>query len=129
MDTMKKSAGNKVVWSVDANAVGRPLIKINAATENRLTIEVKWKGNEFEKPGIRKNYAKGDIMDAAFKRSVIVGVFDPQKAFKSLYAVDDQRLVHAFRDPDLFNENLFLYICGSFCQLIKAAFPDGKHML
>jgi hypothetical protein len=70
--------GTKAKWNFDKNAVGRPMILVNAPSGNEFRIEIKWKGARMQEPRIELSTIRAKKIQLSYNVGSLVNFFDPQ---------------------------------------------------
>lgn len=74
----------KVQWKNISDAVGKPVIEINALPAKKYVITILWKGAKPVLPPGEKTYAKGSTIAENFSNATLVKLLDPQNALTGI---------------------------------------------
>jgi hypothetical protein len=77
--------GKPAKWNWMQNAVGQPMISIEAGKQQLPIIKITWAGDDFEKINIAYHYYGDSVTDIIkLQKAVCIGVDDPQGAFRKV---------------------------------------------
>jgi hypothetical protein len=82
--------GKKAIWKNNGDAIGVPVIDINAGVQNKYEIKITWVRNKAAVVGIQSKYINGDKLGAQFPGAIISDVTDPQKVLQSVQKNNSQ---------------------------------------
>ena len=76
--------GKKCAWVNNSDALGLPVLTINASAASKYSIEIVWKGNDIEHPQINAAYQQGNNIQLKYKLAKVLDLFDPQEALDKI---------------------------------------------
>jgi hypothetical protein len=71
--------GKPATYTVDKEAVGTPELIITATVSDRYQIEIRWKGNNIERPVLKNSYAAGEQLELSLHKAALTKMYDPQQ--------------------------------------------------
>ncbi|MEI9806891.1 MAG: DUF4450 domain-containing protein [Bacteroidota bacterium] len=81
--------GKKTGWKNNGDAIGIPVIEINAGIQAKYVIKVIWAGNKTNITGVQPHYITGDKLEVQLPTAVIQNVSDPQEVLQQLQSKGD----------------------------------------
>jgi hypothetical protein len=82
--------GKKVLWKNVDDAIGSPVIEVDAEKQTKYVINIVWQGNISSVIELEKFYVNGSKIDVQFPNAVIQKVFDPQNILKDVQAKESK---------------------------------------
>ncbi|OCX51986.1 hypothetical protein BEL04_16895 [Mucilaginibacter sp. PPCGB 2223] len=76
--------GKPVVWKNLPQAVGKPVIEIDAPAAEKYVIMIEWQGEKPALPSAEKTYAIGGVLNENIKGATVISVYDPQQVLSNV---------------------------------------------
>ena len=80
--------GKKAIWRNKTDAVGSPMIVIEAGNEKKYLINIVWENECTKAEGLEEEYANGSNIEIKYGAAVVQEIADPQKIFQSTQKKD-----------------------------------------
>ncbi len=71
--------GKKVSWKNVDDAIGIPLVEINAVAQPKYVVKIVWTGNKATAVGKQEKYINGDKLNIQFPGATVLDIKDPQQ--------------------------------------------------
>ena len=81
--------GNKASWKNVNDAIGTPIIEVNAGMQDKYAIIISWSGNKTTATGIHNKYINGDKLAINFPGAIVQNIFDPQNILLQAHKNND----------------------------------------
>jgi hypothetical protein len=82
--------GKTAGWKNADDAVGTPLIEIDAAPQKKYQVDIAWQGTKATVAGKKKKYVNGDTLELSFPGATIGGLYDPQHTLQHVQRNKDR---------------------------------------
>ena len=82
--------GKRVSWKNSNDAIGIPLIELQAGLQTKYVIKIVWSGEMTVMTGIHDKYTSGDQLKIKFPGAFIQKIFDPQNILLRVQKNNDQ---------------------------------------
>jgi len=76
--------GKPALWRNQPDAVGKPVIEVDAPVADKYVIAIEWQGEKPEVPSPEKTYAVGGTLTEHIKGARILKVYDPQQVLSDI---------------------------------------------
>jgi Domain of unknown function (DUF4450)/Bacterial alpha-L-rhamnosidase 6 hairpin glycosidase domain len=74
----------KISWKNVVDAIGAPLVEINAAVQPKYLVKIVWTGNKTAITGKQEKYINADKLNIRFPEAMVLEVKDPQQILDSI---------------------------------------------